>query len=483
MATSHFSAEYEHDAFNSFPNPDSVHFLKVAFLESNPFPDPGTHQRKASRSSPTTSASHVLSLLPPELIEQHVIPLLDPVSVCALSMVSKAGRDVSSSDFVWRSLFKSRWPHHATNRIPLSWKSNYACVHKMETMWESTKLPTYHRSLAFDNGDVADDVGFFRTSLKDGVLASISSRGCVKLWDLDTLSQRLVIVEPQPSDTDSPVRLAVNNGRIVVGTPSGKVSLYRVRDGSLIGSLDFSRFGAHINLESKKLFGIFFTENGDLLTCHGSHDVFCWDPETLSPLKYYSFVLGRSRCSAAVPLMGCDDEVYYIASTPSLILSTHNSGSIHAWHQGTGQLCRSFLGHAETCTRLCVVSGPQPKMISSSFDGTVRLWDLTTGVCHDVYNAGCAVVGLAAGDCRPEYVVILTLDPQTATRCTGLQILKICDNKLKCVRTIQRKSSRPISTNMCCFFDGLRVLYTHEPSTDRVGGEVEVVSLEFASDV
>ena len=50
---------------------------------------------------------------------------------------------------------------------------------------------------------------------------------------------------------------------------------------------------------------------------------------------------------------------------------------------------------------------------------------------------------------------------------------------MKLVRKINHIAERPNTTNACCFFDGLRILFTREPSTDRLGGEAEVVSLDF----
>eukprot|EP00300_Choanocystis_sp_HF-7_P005069 c13867_g1_i2.p1 GENE.c13867_g1_i2~~c13867_g1_i2.p1 ORF type:complete len:488 (+),score=66.13 c13867_g1_i2:42-1505(+) len=477
MAHTSFSTHGTHDTFDSFPNPDSVHFLKAAFIESHPFPQTRVvHSRKASQATRSLFCG-----IPNDILEHHIVPHLDPASICSLSLVCKPALQATASDFLWRSLFKSRWPHHGPNPVNMSWRSNYGCVHMMETMWEQADIPTFHRPLASDNGDVADDIVFFRASLADGVVATISSQGCVKTWCLDSLTLKLVVVEADPQATDPPVRLAVHHGRIAIGAASGKVTLYSAL-GTCERDLDFTPI-RNTGVEIKKLFGIFFTEDGELLTCHGPSDVYSWCPNSGQLLKIYSFALcGRSQY-ALVPALGFQDDVFYLASTADYYLSAHNSGSVHAWDRSTGQLWRSFLGHTNTCTRVCVVDGPRSMILSSSFDGTVRLWDLRSGICLDVCDTGCPVVGMCVGQCLPKYAVVSLLD-KSSTRCTGLRILKICDSKLKVVRKIEHTTNRTNMSNACCFFDGLRVLFTHEPATDRAGGQVDVVSLEFCpSDV
>jgi WD40 repeat protein len=59
-------------------------------------------------------------------------------------------------------------------------------------------------------------------------------------------------------------------------------------------------------------------------------------------------------------------------------LSGSSDKTIKLWNTETGQLIRSFEGHAKAIKRL-VISPDGSRVLSGSEDGAAKLWDATTG--------------------------------------------------------------------------------------------------------
>lgn len=121
-----------------------------------------------------------------------------------------------------------------------------------------------------------------------------------------------------------------------------------------------------------------FTSDGQILaTWHKRSTVHLWDVKTGNPLntinahKRYVDSVTFSPDGNTMATAGVDG--YFIEDG-----NKKTSGIIHLWDVDTGKLLNTYKGHTEGCNGVAF-SPDGNTLISSSWDETIRFWDVVTG--------------------------------------------------------------------------------------------------------
>lgn len=149
-------------------------------------------------------------------------------------------------------------------------------------------------------------------------------------------------------------------------------------------------------------------------------------------VAFFQDIVGlRAALGACVPAQNTTISCYALADTLStkpitaiaitpdgLTLATSTSNQIQLWNVPTGMLTRSLPGHTDWITALAT-SADGLTLASASFDGTVKLWDITFGVLLHTLDTG--------------RVTHLAFSPDGTLLATGSRTLKWADGTLSSV--------------------------------------------------
>ena len=121
-----------------------------------------------------------------------------------------------------------------------------------------------------------------------------------------------------------------------------------------------------------------FTSDGQILaTWHKHNTVHLWDVNTG---KQLNTINAHKRYVNSVTFSPDGKTIATAGVDGYFILDGHKktSGMVHLWDVDTGKLLNTFKGHTEGCNG--VAFSPDGKtLISSSWDETIRFWDVVTG--------------------------------------------------------------------------------------------------------
>jgi WD40 repeat protein/serine/threonine protein kinase len=100
--------------------------------------------------------------------------------------------------------------------------------------------------------------------------------------------------------------------------------------------------------------------------------------------------LKRQCHRESLKLEGHKGAVFEIKYSPDgkRMASASLDGTVRLWDLATGQLLRTFAGHAGGATGVAFSPKDDRKLASTGWDGTVRIWDATTGEEVDSLNCG-----------------------------------------------------------------------------------------------
>lgn len=192
------------------------------------------------------------------------------------------------------------------------------------------------------------------------IVASASSTGAVMIWDATTGNCHRQIFP----HSDRVTALAFNEDNLVSGGLDQRIVVSDTQTGDQKGVLH-GHSGSISSLELR-----------DALVVSGSFDntVKIWDfRNSRTPVASFS---GHTGAVADLAYDGC-----------SMLVSGSRDTSIRLWDLRKGRTIRTFAQHNDWISGLRLGEGAFGKhFVSSSFDGTLRLWNLKTMDCEHTFR-------------------------------------------------------------------------------------------------
>jgi WD40 repeat protein len=212
-------------------------------------------------------------------------------------------------------------------------------------------------------GDIIEQIVFSRNPLSQPVgrlAATLERNGVVIVWDLSTGTVRTVI----ESGVERPNAICFNlfGTKIAVAGETGHVKQFDLKSSETL---------AEFAIQDCPIRHVEFAGNTSLMTSVGSISNGHHSVEAVRILDSES---GKTRCS-----IGAHDEAIISARFGALgqVITTSWDGTARIWNQFTGEQLDTLRGHDEgvTCADVsvdgnCIVTG--------SHDQTVRVWNLKT---------------------------------------------------------------------------------------------------------
>jgi F-box/WD-40 domain protein MET30 len=257
----------------------------------------------------------------------------------------------------------------------------------------------------------------------DNMLATGSYDCTIRLWDLETLEP----IKTLSGHSRGVTALQFDSGKLISASMDGTLRIWNYRlstpecvsvlrghtdgvlalhlDGKLLasGSADSTvRVWDYERKECKVFRGhkdwvnaVRFTGNGRWLFS-GSDDttIKLWDVESGDLVSTFAGHVGQVQCIIPVPATmlasESDDESFPLSDgLPRYILSSSLDGTIRLWHVPTGTCKKTLFGHVEGVWNLAADS---LRLISGSHDRLVKVWDVEAGKCeHTLVGHGGAV--------------------------------------------------------------------------------------------
>lgn len=208
-----------------------------------------------------------------------------------------------------------------------------------------------------------------------GIVRSSLGGGTVALIELAT---RKSIASLRHSAWVGAVAFANDANSVITGTRDGVAVVWSTSNGEKLGALD--GHGGPITAVS-------LSSDGALAACCAGGELRIWHPRSDEPWRAWSLAGGDVQCMC-------------FSSEGTRLAVGYESGAVEVRNLPDGPSL-SLRGH-EKAVRRVEFDRSSKRLLSSSFDGTARVWDISGGLAVTVMDAGEALVGasLSADGCR-----------------------------------------------------------------------------------
>eukprot|EP00298_Acanthocystis_sp_HF-20_P000786 c11129_g1_i3.p1 GENE.c11129_g1_i3~~c11129_g1_i3.p1 ORF type:complete len:448 (+),score=159.99 c11129_g1_i3:77-1420(+) len=430
----------------------------------------------------------------PADVTLHILQFLDLLSLSKFAQTCKRANELCQTSSLWAKLWRESWGDERTDLGPISlkinehqysaqseqhtapWKKGCEMYNDQEKQWRVSSKVSYF-TLKDGSEENHANVVYFRICPVSNLLFTLSCYGCVRAWNLekfltnkDEFQFPLYTIEPTTTLTDPyrAVRLDTRFGMLSVGKFAGHVFVYKVDQQCAI--LNQKLECSISDPVQAEVYATYLLHNSRLFVGHGPSHVREWD-----------LISGKNIRSFRFSPNDKEDDMYFCLTddicgilpeernTNGTIFTSHESGIIHSWERTTGKLLKSFQGHEEVCGRIALTQN-NTRLVSTSFDATIRVWDVLTGDCLIVLDTYYPVGGMSLSVWGKRYLAVLNLS-HDFNKFQGIQIWDIV--KGVCLKNEKVDSVFfPDRTNSSCWFDGRRLLITRDSPVDSSHGSL-----------
>ena len=226
--------------------------------------------------------------------------------------------------------------------------------------------------------------------LKNTILLSPDGKGFLKgksgtkakLWDIAggepyveyTGHQKAVLCFDYSKDGNN----------LLTGDGAGKAILWNNKTGKKLLDLDGHR---------EPLFDVKFSPDGDnILTSSWDATTVVWDTKTGKKVTTLDFNNSASYSTAFTP-----DGLY--------IVTARLGKTLDMWEPDSKTIIKSFVGHTDIISSVSFNPVNKNQMLTSSWDGTIRVWDIATGLMLKKFKGPQGAVHTAIYSSDGKYIV------------------------------------------------------------------------------
>ena len=204
----------------------------------------------------------------------------------------------------------------------------------------------------------------------DGKTVAFGGSGEIRLWNTETGEEQEIPLADWETDIRNMPRVSAlafspDGTRLISGTQRGKIQMWNVATGGALAA--FEEPTARENLG--RIAALAFSPDGTLLAAGTHSQVHLWDVNTRNKLFSVSTVHKRGRMifhNSAEPLVFSPDGAILVSGT--------NNGTIQLWDVTTGNKITALDGHTQRVETL-KFSPDGKTLVSTAMDGTILLWD------------------------------------------------------------------------------------------------------------
>ncbi len=311
----------------------------------------------------------------------------------------------------------------------------------------------------------------------DGVcVVTLSGSSSVRVHEMQMSPSHVPVpalrVLCEPTESRHPHRLAVYFPLVAVGMREGSVHIFDCRTGALVSSLPEPQ----VTEGDDTVWMVMWQCLERLYVLHGDTTVRVWSVSDSGRELKHMVTLNL----APDPSSRFSCELYYMTADGNTLVTGHDHGLLRVCNVVSNTVSQWVRPHMLTTCRVDLVGH---RLVTGSFDGRIRLWDVTPATAEPgsepvvtmvkSINIGSPVTGMSR---FRDHVALVTMNPTTG-KSTFVEVW----DTVRGVR-LYRYAFPVIPTslpgnNSSLWFDGRNLLFT----TDDVGAEPEAAHADGGS--
>lgn len=215
-------------------------------------------------------------------------------------------------------------------------------------------------------------------SSRDGRLASGSSDGTLRLWEVE--SRRCLLTLQGHAEAATSLAFGPNGRQILSGSADHSLRLWDAENGHCLRTLEGHR---------RPVISVSFAAGGRLAISGSADGIRVWDLES-------------GHC---VQIIQRQDDLFSVVAARAdgrQAISASEDGTLRIWDLRAGQ-CEAVLGQHVLHVTAASFSPNGEKAVTASADKTLRLWDTAAGLCESrlqSHRQGVLAVSLSPGGQR-----------------------------------------------------------------------------------